>query len=178
MNEDDIRRETELGRPNPTGSGETAGIPSDRTPGHPVVAYIAMLVQEEHITLREKELLDTALAPLMVLHPDLSAGSVESVRKEMGRPGNSRHSLHEKEEAFWRSSLRAGRQPLPGFDVQLASRTFRVTQENDPGKTVVFLRPEYRHPIPPYVPPAYRLGEVFFWVILRMFRFHVMRKGA
>ncbi|MBM4353084.1 MAG: hypothetical protein FJ109_04695 [Deltaproteobacteria bacterium] len=178
MNEDDIRRETGPSRPIPSSSGGAAGSTSDRMPDHPVSAYIVMLLKEEHVTPRERDLLERALAPLIELHPGLSAGAVESVRKEMGRPGNSRHSLHEKEEAFWGAALRAGRQPIPGFDLLRAVRTFRVTPETDPGKTVVFLRPEYRHPVPPYIPPSHRMAEVFFWVILRMFRWHVMRQGV
>jgi hypothetical protein len=178
MNEDDIRREVESSPGIPADGRGTVDPASERMSQHAAVAYVAMLLREEHISPRERELLDGALSPLVELFPDLTAGAVESVRKEMGRPGNSKHSLHEKEESFWRSALRAGRQPLPGFDVLHAAKVFRVTPESDPGKTVVFLRPEYRHPVAPYVPPAHRMAEVFFWIILRMFRWHVMRKGV
>lgn len=143
------------------------------TPVHAVVAYLDMLQEESFISVDERDKLESAFRPLMRRYPYVRPAAVRAVRKEMGRPENNKYVLRDKEENFWRNVRRRGEVPIPEFSPEDALTAFRVTPDSDPNRTVVFLRPEYAKPLSPYVPPSYRMGEVFFYVILRMFRRHL-----
>jgi len=143
------------------------------TPVHAVLAYLDMLKEESFISADERGKLERAFAPLMSRYPYVRPAAVRAVRKEMGRPENNKYVLRDKEETFWRNVRKRGEVPIPEFSPEEALTTFTVTPDSDPNHTVVFLRPEYAKPVSPYVPPSYRMGEVFFYVILRMFRRHL-----
>ncbi len=142
------------------------------TPVHAVLAYLDMLREESFISEDERSKLEGAFAPLVSRYPYVRPAAVRAVRKEMGRPENNKYVLRDKEENFWLNVRRRGEAPIPEFSPEEALKAFRVTPDSDPNNTVVFLRPEYAKPVSPYVPPSYRMGEVFFYVILRMFRRH------
>jgi hypothetical protein len=156
--------------------GHGAGEQPAEAPAHPVEAYARMLKKEGFVSEREYEQLALAIAPLLRLVPDLPQAAVAAIRKEMGRPENNKHVLRDKEESFWKAALGRNLAPIPGFDLNASLACFRVRPEEDKDRTVVFLRPEHRRSIPPYVPPSLRMGDVFFYVILRMFRYHLHRR--
>lgn len=149
---------------------ETDGI---ETPSHAVQAYLEMLRDEAFISDDEFAKLANVFEPLMSKYPYVRPAAIREVRNEMGRPENNKYVLRDKEENFWNNVRRRGEVPIPGFSPEDAVRSFQVTPDSDPNRTVVFLRPEYAKPVTPYVPPSYRMGEVFFFVILRMFRRHL-----
>ena len=162
--------------------GRESGAPEGRdqadmpTPkGHVVTAYLDMLVEEGFVSSVEHERLVAAFAGLTEQFSTIKSAAVDAVRKEMGRPENNKYVLKDKEEVFWRAALKKGKEPIPGFRIDEVRSHFLVTPETDPDKTVVFLRPEYQTRIRPYVPPSLRMGEVFFYVVLRMFRTHVQK---
>jgi len=140
-----------------------------------VTVYLRMLKTEGFVSQVEHECLEAALEPLVGAHPGMRRAAVQAIRKEMGLPENNKYVLRDKEELYWRMARRKGSQPIKEFELETALRRFRVTPETDPDSTVVFLKPEHEHPVEPYVPPSLRMGEVFFYVVLRMFRYHCQR---
>jgi hypothetical protein len=149
---------------------ESSSLDADN---HAVQAYLEMLRDESFISIDEFSRLEKAFRPLMKRYPYVRPAAIREVRNEMGRPENNKYVLRDKEETFWRNVRRKGEVPIPEFSPEEAVRLFHVTPDSDPNNTVVFLRPEYAKPISSYVPPSYRMGEVFFFVILRMFRRHL-----
>jgi len=143
---------------------------------HPVTAYVDMLKTEGFITPLEHEKLTLALAGLVEAFPKIKRGAVNAIRREMGRPENNKYVLCDKEKGWWKLAKKKGIVPIPRFDIDKALSNFLVTWREDPDRTVVFLRPEHEQPVPPYIPPSLRMSEVFFYVVLRMFRGHCQRK--
>jgi hypothetical protein len=151
------------------------GVENPR-PMHAVQAYLEMLRDEEFVSLAEYEKLQEAFTPLMRKYPYVRPAAVRAVRNEMGRPENNKYVLRDKEETFWKNVRRRGAEvPIPGFAPEELLQRFHVTPHTDPDQTVVFLRPEFEKPVSPYIPPSLRMGEVFFYVVLRIFRRHLER---
>lgn len=166
-------------RPAARPAGRYVGpVPKSRTTpaSHPVEGYIDMLQEEGFVSSAEHGRLKTAFAGLIRTYPTMRAAAVNAIRKEMGRPENNKYVLSDKEEGYWKKASARGQAPIPGFDLDEALSRFTVTPEEDPNRTVVFLRKEYEAPVAPYVPPSFRMGEIFVYVILRMFRHHCQRK--
>ena len=143
--------------------------------GQVVESYLGMLCEEGFVSDFERERLQTALSGLLKCYPDVSAAAVRAVRNEMARPENNKYILRDKEARFWEQARKRGHAPIPGYGIEDGLEYFLVNPEDDPGRTVVFLRPEYEHPVEPYVPSCLRMGEVFYHVVLRMFRRHLQR---
>ena len=143
--------------------------------GHAIESYLGMLCEEGFVSAFERERLQAALSGLLKLYPDVSASAVRSVRNEMARPDNNKYVLRDKEARFWGQARKRGHAPIPGYRIEDGLEYFMVNPEDDPGRTVVFLRPEYEHPVEPYGPSCLYMGEVFYHVVLRMFRRHVQR---
>jgi hypothetical protein len=146
--------------------------------GHPVEGYIDMLKDEGFVSSAEHGCLRSAFAGLIRTYPTMRASAVNAIRKEMGRPENNKYVLFDKEEGYWKKARARGQAPIPGFELEEALSRFTVTPEEDPNRTVVFLRKEFETPVAPYVPPSLRMGEIFVYVILRMFRHHCRRQHS
>lgn len=133
-------------------------------PVHSLDSYLTFLQEREFITTKELVVLTAALEPLRARFNGLS--TVESVRNELRAKGATVDSLRRKEAAIWEN-----KDVLEWFDLEKALDSFMA----DPSKVdthVCFLNEAARAGMHPYIDPELTNAELFFWIILRMYRLH------
>lgn len=137
-----------------------------------VDSYLTMLCSRKLLCSHELRVLQAALQPLKELMPVVQAGIIERVRGEMAAPRQNKYTVRRDElkRWTWRRGNRC-RTLIPGFDFARAYQHFLVTIDEDPDGTIRFLRPTDHKPLGRYVPPSLRMAEVFFFVVLRMYRY-------
>jgi hypothetical protein len=143
--------------------------------GHAAMRYLRMLLENDHVSRLEGSLVERAIAPLVEHIPNLTIDDVEAVRAEFGLDKKAtKNDIARQEEALWLKSPTRNLCKLPGFDFDKAHALFMT---DDPSHFHHSLLPfesddimEEQAPDGPYVPYHLRSGELFFFVILRMFR--------
>ncbi len=146
---------------------------------HLLDTYIDMLLREKLVSPREHNRLYRALQPLMDMFPDLEYEIIKSVRaefKESHQP--TKYDIADEEQALWSRAAVSGQSLIQGFDLESAHAQFTLPRNERPQK-VFFLRPEFKKEVPEEdVPFVLFKGEVFFFIILRMFRRHFDKTSA
>lgn len=147
-------------------AARTAAMPKPalEPPAHTLDSYLTFLQEREFITAKELAVLTAALEPLRARFNGLS--TVEAVRNELRAKSATVDALRRDEQARWQNQ-----DILPWFDLEKALDSFMA----DPNKValhICFLNEEARAAMKPYIDPELTNGEVFFWVILRMYRLH------
>lgn len=148
---------------------------------HILDTYIDTLTREKLISPKERLKLYEAITPLLEMFPDLPIEIIRSVRNEFSEdPKPTKYEIADEERELWKKATAKGITLIDGFNVVKAKNCFTVPKEKQPRK-VLFLRPEYERKVPiDDVPYALFKGEVFFYIILRMFRryFEQLRQSA
>jgi len=137
--------------------------------------YLDLLLTHDIISWHEGAKLNKAVAPLIVLVPKLTEEMKEAVRSEFAKDNQpTKYGIADDERGLWKKAAREGRSLIPGFDLKASRKHFKVTDDRHARQTVRPLRPEWKPDARmskiPYVPSHLRQGEVFFFIILRMFR--------
>lgn len=132
-----------------------------------VVAYIDDLLEYGDLTPIERRRLGEALLPLNDIVGPLEGNTIAMVRREMDEPNPPPQELSEAEMRLWDE---AHESPIPGFDHNLACGNFIITLEEDPEQAVHFF-PGCKQEVKPYVPHWLRKAQLFFYIVLRMYRY-------
>ena len=148
----------------------TPPSPPPEEPKHPLDAYLAYLTEKGHVSAREAQAIAAALKPWRARYSGLP--TVERVRDELRADGVTVDALRRDEMAAWDNETR-----FPWFDLGLALDSFRAARSRL-DQHLVFLSDAARVAQPPYVDPDLQNGELFFWIILRMYRVHAIEADA
>jgi len=170
-------------------SGSTRGqdaakfAPTNTESPHTVVVYADKLRKCNVITRDEQALLLRALAHLMEMIPNLQEETREQVRNEFSDDrGLSKYDIAKKEREFWAKALAQGYSPIPGFVLKEAVGHFEVSDPRFFKDTVLPFNDDCEssitEPDGPYVPYHLHRGELFLFVMLRMFRRQLERNAA
>jgi len=147
-----------------------APLPEPEPPAHPLDQYLKFLEVKNLVTQAELEVLRRAFAPLRARFHGLA--TVEIVRDEIRARGETLDTISNQERDYW--DLQHGE--LPWFDLKQAHDLFMADPE-EARKHLFFFNEAARQaheadPYCSYVLPELKNAEVFFWVILRMYRLH------
>ena len=160
----------------PSGSSSRAADNSAEVFG----SYLGFLLDRQIISWQEGAKLRKAVAPLLKLIPNLSEETKEEVRAEFDEdPKPTKYGIASRESGVWEDAARMSRILIPGFDLERAHRHFKVADPKYFSRAVRPMRPQWRSrvtpPKEPYVPPHLHQGEVFFFIVLRMFRMQLRK---
>ncbi|NQT49652.1 hypothetical protein HQ571_03080 [Candidatus Kuenenbacteria bacterium] len=122
------------------------------------------------------KVLRQAIKQLLLLFPIMD--TIEMVRCEFdakllpgGAPKPLKRNIAEEERTLWETTRITGNRLIPGFDLDKALSHFTVPVD-ERKKRVFFLKPEHKIDMnTPAVPYEQAQAEVFFWLIVRMFRY-------
>jgi hypothetical protein len=127
---------------------------------HAQETYLSWLHGRGTLSSVELRELRSALEPLKARFPVLT--TVETVRNSMHT--KTVDGLSREEKALW-----AVKNVFPWFDIAGATEMFLVSQE-EADRSVLFFRDEYRRKIHRFVSPRLAEAEVYFWILLQMYR--------
>lgn len=149
---------------------------------HPIDRYCDYLLEHADISPIERQRLATAIADLLRILPHVDQDVIEGVREEMtGELVDLSPDLAESNDAVrkvvprtvskWEHALwaKSTETLIPGFDLNIADDAFFVWLSEDPGKGISFL-PKAKPRDILSVPHWLDQGELFFFIVLRMFR--------
>ncbi|MBI5077390.1 hypothetical protein HZB94_03335 [Candidatus Falkowbacteria bacterium] len=149
---------------------ETAAPADER---HIITAFIedALLDPKDQVLSQEEgRRLRQAVAPLIAMFPVVDREIIDEVRNEYRPPKPPPGVTVNKEQRYWEAAEKIGFSPIPVFDLKQARACFLSATDKRP-KRMLFFKPELRREIEEYpVPYHFRFGEMFFFIILRMFR--------
>lgn len=158
-----------------TAAEASSSSTGDRTSRTVFDAYLDLLLTHNIISWHEGAKINKAVAPLIDLIPNLSDATKEAVRAEFSKDHQpTKYGIAKDEKRLWKNAAREGRSLIPGFDLRASHKHFKVADARYAEQTVrplrPHLKPNVRKPKTPYVPSHLYQGEVFFFIILRMFR--------
>jgi len=139
--------------------------PPDPAPVHPLDGYLAHLEDNDLLTAKEMAVLVAVLAPLRAHFEGLS--TVTQVQEELRPKGMTVDKLRLAEREEWNNKS------WPWFDIDAALSSFNGASEQL-AKEVTFLNDAVRQAKLTCVDHDLENAEVFFWLILRMYRTHAL----
>jgi len=138
----------------------------NRKAGYTLYTYLQMLLHQENkharISPLEYATLEKALCQLKQLLPEPAPETIRKVREQI--KDQSKETVAENEKLLWAQPD----QPICEFDFHAAYQNFLA---DIPAEKIIFMKPEYSLPLPRHVPKNLENGEIYFFIILRMFRF-------
>ena len=145
------------------GKNREESVPAE----HSLNPYIRMLRDKGVISKEEFEKLMLAVSPLMEIIPTVESDIVQAVRAEFaGNDKPVKDEIADMEEKLWRDAAVIGQSLIPGFNLERSRQHF-----TEPSRRIFFLRPELVRPVKESdVPYDLLQGEMFFFIVLRMFR--------
>ena len=138
---------------------------TDPTKQHSITAFLKEVRREGKLGGRPYVEVSRAISHLRRLLPYVSEGIVLGVVCELEEQESS-IEFAESELKVWR----AGRGPIPGYNFRRNYGRFLVSPLDDPNKVVVPFNEECARRLKPVVPLEYAQAEMWFLVVLRMFR--------
>lgn len=150
---------------------EPAALADER---HIIIAFIEDALRdpkEPLISEEENQRLRKAVASLIAMFPVVNRKIFDDTRDEYReKPKPPPGTIANKERRYWEAAKSINFSPIPMFDMEQARACFIPPLEKRP-KRVLFFKPELRREVEEYpIPYRLRYGEMFFFIILRMFR--------
>lgn len=141
---------------------------------HIIIAFIEDALRDPKnppISKEEEMCLRQAIAPLIVMFSVVDKKIFDDTRDEYRqKPKPPPGAIADKEARYWSAAKKIGFSPIPGFDMEKARVCF-IPETARRTKRVHFLRQEWWRDVEEYpVPYRLRYAEMFFFIILRMFR--------
>jgi len=133
--------------------------------------YLHILRSRQLLSALELKRIKLSLSGLREIIPHLDPYFIRKVLRETRKETETLDAIRDKEKAIWEKAVEKQVRVIPGFDFKAVYQDFLVSPESDPHHTVAFLRPEYQRPLPDYVPPSLCMAEIYFFILLRMFRY-------
>ncbi|MEK7512373.1 MAG: hypothetical protein AAB575_05180 [Patescibacteria group bacterium] len=142
----------------------------------PILSYLGKLPRKRPgrdalISWQEHAKICRATEPLRTLLPFVDTDTVLDVMNEYTEPPKpTANQLAKKEEALWMNAIIEEEELIPRFDFMTAHVNFKVSPEQRTNR-VLFLKDEFAKPVePPEVPLKLVKGEMYFFIVLRMYR--------
>jgi hypothetical protein len=148
----------------------------DKSPRDPIMSYLGKLPRKRPdrgalISWNEYNKIIAAIEPLRSLLPFVDADTVLEIIDEYdGDPKPTVRAVAKMEESLWLNVEIAEEELIPHFNFKAAHVHFKVAPEQRKNR-VLFLKNEFKRPIePPSVPLQLVKGEMYFFIVLRMYR--------
>jgi len=152
-----------------------ATSPTEEVRRDPIMSYLGKLPRKRTdrdalISWTEHAKIIVAIESLKRLLLFVDVDTVLDVICEYEDPNPTIRVLAKKEEALWLNAEIAEEEPIPHFDFKAAHAHFKVPPEQRTNR-VVFIKSEFTRPVePPEVPLKLVKGEMYFFIVLRMYR--------
>lgn len=149
---------------------------TDEPISNPIMSYVNKLIRkrpgkDRFISWQEYVNICQAIQPLQILLPYVDTDTVLDVMAEYNEdPKPTIGQIAKKEEALWLDAAVREEPLIPHFDFRSAHANFKVPPEQRTMR-VVFIKDEFARPVePPEVPLKLVKGEMYFFIVLRMYR--------
>ena len=142
----------------------------------PIMSYLGKLPRKRSnrgalISWTEHAKIITAIEPLRRLLQFVDIDTILDVMNEYAEdPKPTVRAVAKMEESLWQNAEIAEEGLIPRFDFRAAHAHFKVAPEQRKNR-VLFLKDEFARPVePPEVPMELVKGEMYFFIVLRMYR--------